>query len=102
MTLERAVEIFLEDVRALNKHWHAYNAVFSYPVEERLPAIGQPILLLQPNEMLLTHTRNAKRDLIPHAQMIEMLDVETNIFETGRQQFARHMREWLDHPVAQR
>ena len=102
MSYERAIEIFMQDIRALPKDWYGYNAVFSYPIEERFPLITQPILLLQANEITLEWTRDARRDLLPHADLIEMLELKESLFEVGYSQFAKHLRNWLDNPVRRR
>jgi len=97
--IERAAEIFLDDIKSLNKYWYAYNAVWTYPVEERFKLLRQPVLLLQPHEMLLENTRNVKRDLLPDATLIEIPGVTRNVFETGTAEFAEHLRAWLDSKV---
>lgn len=94
--IERAARIFLDDIRSLNKSWFAYNAVWSYVPEDRMPKITQPVLLLQPHEMLLNETRAVKRDLLPKADMIEIPGVTRDVFDTGSMEYARHLREWLD------
>lgn len=97
--IERAARIFLDDIRSLNKSWYAYNAVWSYVPEDRLPKITQPVLLLQPHEMLLNETRAVRRDLLPKADMIEIPGVTRDVFDTGPLEYARHLREWLDAPA---
>ncbi|MDX2224753.1 MAG: alpha/beta fold hydrolase [Rhodospirillaceae bacterium] len=97
--IERAARIFLDDVRSLNKSWFAYNAVWSYVPEDRLPRISQPVLLLQPHEMLLNETRAVKRDLLPNATLIEIPGVTRDVFDTGPMDYAKHLRAWLDAPA---
>ena len=96
--IERAARIFIDDIRSLNKSWYAYSAVWQYRPEDRLPKIKQPILLLQPHESLLEETRAAKRDLMPQATLIEMPTVTRYVFDTGAQEYAVHLRAWLDAP----
>ena len=96
MTIDRAARVFLDDIRSLNKGWYAYNAVWSYEPEDRLPKITQPILIVQPHEMLLNETRAAKRELMPNATMVEIPGVTKDVFDLVPQEYAKHMREWLD------
>jgi pimeloyl-ACP methyl ester carboxylesterase len=94
--IERAARIFLDDIRSLNKGWYAYNAVWSYNPEDRLPKITQPVLIVQPHEMLLNETRAAQRELLPKATMVEIPGVTKDVFDLAPQEYARHMRDWLD------
>ena len=72
VSLERAVRMYVEDIHSLDKWWYAYNAVWSYVPEDRLPLITQPILVLQPHESLTERTLQARTELIPHADLIEL------------------------------
>lgn len=98
VTLQRAQRLFHEDVKALGYWWFAYRAVWNWPVEERLPRLEQPVLILEPHEMLLDDTRRAHRDLLPRAAYVELPEIraESRVFETGAPLFAREMRRWLD------
>jgi hypothetical protein len=96
VSVERAAESFLADIRSLDKVWYASNALFAYPTADRLPRLTQPVLLLAPHEALLENTRAARRDLLPRADLIEMQDVTDDVFDTGSTVFARHLRAWLD------
>lgn len=99
VSLESAAEIFLQDVHSLGYWWYAYRAVWSYPFAEQLTRIRQPILVLEPHEMLLEDTRRAHRDLISQATYIEMPEVThpVRVFEIGWASYARELRQWLDH-----
>ncbi len=99
ITIDRAVEIFIGDVQALDSFWYTFSAVTKYPIEERFPLIKQPVLVLQPHEMLLEETRAAKRELLPNADLIEIPEVKTHVFDTGAKQYAKHMRSWLDKEI---
>lgn len=98
VSLERAAKIFLEDIHSLDKSWFAYNAVWTYAPEERLPLIKQPILVLQPHEMLLDETRKARNELMPNADLIELPDITHNVFDTGSKEIGSTMTAWLDSP----
>lgn len=94
--IERAAKIFLDDIRSLDKGWYAYNAVWTFDPDDRLPKITQPILIVQPPESLLNQTREAHRTVLSKATMVEFSDVTKNVFDLIPQDYAKHMREWLD------
>ena len=98
--LKRAAQVFVEAIHPLEKHWHAYSAVWSYPVEERLSALTHPVAILQPHEMLLEDTRRAHAELLPGAHYVEIPEVSKNMLDLAWEQYAREMRLWLDEPVS--
>ena len=98
--LKRAARVFVEALRPLDKHWHAYDAVWSYPVEERLPRLVHPVAIIQPHEMLLDDTRRAHAELLPRAHYVEIPEVSRNMLELAWKQYAREMRPWLDQPLS--
>lgn len=98
VSLERAAKVFLEDIHSLDKSWFAYNAVWTYAPEERFPLVKQPILVLQPHEMLLDETRKARTELMPDADLIELPDITDDVFDTGAEEIGSAMTTWLDSP----
>lgn len=99
VSLERASKVFLEDIHSLDKSWFAYNAVWTYAPEQRFPLVTQPILVLQPHEMLLEETRKAKNELMPSADIIELPNIVDDVFDTGTEEIAEAMTTWLDAPL---
>ena len=96
-SFERGFEQFAAWVPSAGKTWYGFHSVMNYPIEERFALLQQEdVLILQMNEFLLENARRAKRELLPDADMIEMLDVSGRIFETDMEPFARHLRAWLD------
>ena len=98
--LKRAARVFVEAIHPLDRHWYAYDAVWSYPLEERLPRLTHPVAILQTHELLLEDTRRARAELLPHAHYVEIPEVQVNILDLAWRQFAREMRLWLDLPAA--
>ena len=94
--IKRAAQVFAEAIRPLDKHWHAYDAVWNYPLAQRLPMLTQPVAILQTHELLLEDTRRAHAELLPQAHYVEIPEVQVNILELAWKQFAREMRLWLD------
>lgn len=97
--IKRAAQVFAEAIRPLDKHWHAYDAVWNYPLAQRLPMLTQPVAILQTHELLLEDTRRAHAELLPQAHYVEIPEVQVNILELAWKQFAREMRYWLDTPA---
>jgi len=97
--LERAARVFAEAIRPLDKHWYAYDAVWNYPLAERLPQLVHPVAILQTHEPLLDETRRAHAELLPQAHYVEIPEVQVNILDLAWKQFAREMRLWLDKPA---
>lgn len=100
VSIERAMKTFVEDVHSTGYWWYAYNAVWSYPIKERLPKLTQPVLILAPHDMLINETRRAHQEALPHATYVELPEVrqESRVFETGWPHYARQMRLWLTEP----
>jgi pimeloyl-ACP methyl ester carboxylesterase len=94
--LERAARLFLEDMHSLDKSWYAYNAVWNYVPEDRLPRITQPVLVLAPHEILLEESRQAREELLPEAELVELPDVIDDVFDTGPEAISAALIEWLD------
>jgi len=98
VSVDRAAKVFLEDIHSLDKSWFAYKAVWSYAPEEQFPKITQPILVLQPHELLTEQTLKAREEVIPHADLIELPDIVDDVFDTGPQEIADALSGWLDSP----
>ena len=101
--MERATRAFVEDLHSTGYWWYAYHAVWQYPVEERFALIEQPIFILEPHEMDLEETRQAHRELVPHADYKEIPQIKerSRVFDLGWPYFAKELRGWLDRPVQQ-
>lgn len=98
VSMERATRVFLEDIHSLGYWWYAYVGVWNYPIADRLVRLEAPVLILQPHEMLLEETRRIHREVIPHADYVELPDVQhpVRVFETGSRAIGEAMRSWLD------
>jgi len=99
VSVARAARSFLEDMHSLDKYWFAYNAVWSYPIEERFRELQHPLLILQPHELLLEETRRVHAELIPQAHYVEIPQIVDDVFDTGWAEYAQELRRWLDAPV---
>jgi len=99
VSVARAARSFLEDIHSLDKYWFAYQAVWSYPIEERFRKLQHPMLILQPHELLLEETRRVHAELVPQAHYVEIPEIVDDVFDTGWAEYARELRRWLDAPV---
>lgn len=95
--IERAAQIWAERAKPLHRYWWPYEGVWTYPIEERLAAITQPVLVVQPHETLLEHSRAAAR-LIPDARVVELPEMTRDIFEPegGVMRIAEALRPFFD------
>jgi pimeloyl-ACP methyl ester carboxylesterase len=94
--IDRAVRVFVDAVRTLDHRFLATRAVLAYPTGERLRQITQPVLIVQPHEMLLEPTRRAHREIFPKAEMVEIPGVTKDVFDLAAKEYAATMRGWLD------
>ena len=94
----RAARVFLEDIRSLDKYWYGYDAAWRFEPEVRLPMIGQPLLVLQPHEPFKDLSLKAHREIIPHADLIELPSVTDDVFDTGSEEIGAALVKWLDKP----
>lgn len=95
--IERAAQIWAERAKPLHRYWWPYEGVWTYPVEDRLAQIMQPVLIVQPYEPLLEHSRAAAR-LIACARIVELPGMDRDIFEPqgGVMRIAQALRAFYD------
>ena len=98
VSLERASKIFLEDIHSLDKSWYAYNAVWSYEPENQFPKLTQPVLVLQPHELLTEATLKAQKEILTGSDLIELPEITDDVFDTGPEEIGAAMTAWLDTP----
>jgi pimeloyl-ACP methyl ester carboxylesterase len=94
--IDRAAEIFAERARPLHRYGWAYEGVWSYPVAERLREMRHTTLVVQPDEMLTEHSRQAA-EIIPDALYVSLPDLTRDIFEPGAglAELTRTLRQFL-------
>lgn len=97
IAIDRAAQIWAERAKPLHRYWWPYEGVWTYPVEQRLAQIAQPVLIVQPHEPLLEHSKAAAA-LIPDARIIELPGMVRDIFEPagGVARIARALRAFYD------
>lgn len=94
--VEAAADMFIERARSLHRYWWPYEAVYTYPIQERLSRLTQPTLVLQPHEELLEPSRQAA-SYIPDCVFKGLPDLQRDIFapEVGVAILAKELREFL-------
>ena len=92
--LRRAAELYMDKAKPMDRYWWSYRGVWTYEVEERFPLITQPLLVIQPHELLLQSSRDAAA-LVSDARVVELPELSTDVFEIGIEQFARELRNFL-------
>jgi pimeloyl-ACP methyl ester carboxylesterase len=97
--LDRAARQWVDKLRTLDRSSWAYIGVWGYAYEDRLPRIGQPVLLLQPHEDLLEESKAAAR-LIPDHTIVELPRFDRDIFDLPEavDAIGTQMRAFLDFP----
>lgn len=95
VTLEQAIKIFQERMRAGDTEWWAYQPVFTYPSVERFPMVTQPMAFLNPHGVLYQETLDAARDN-PNATLVDLPQLDHGVFSVGSDIIAEETRKVLD------
>ena len=85
--MARSFEMFVEQLRhgeAMNAGFHAG---FTYPVEERFPAVTHPTTIIASQSMLVEPSRRAA-SLIPQAKLVERLDITRAVLDEAAEPIA--------------
>ena len=82
LSLERAFECFVDELRVYPRDWWAHASLFEYDARPRLAAVGHPILVINPTGALAEASRAAAR-VMPHATVVEMPSLTGAIFDLG-------------------
>ncbi len=95
VSLERGAEHFADHVQSGPRGWWAYHSVFSYPAEQRLPLVRQPVLVPNTHGSLEEQTR-AAAELFPDVELVEIPELSHGIFDVGVGRLAQVSRNFLD------
>jgi len=86
---------FTEIMRAGPRSWWGFNAVFNYPMRERLPSLSQPVLTLALQERLGAASREAAA-LVAHGRCAEMPELSGAALDFAADRLASAAREFFD------
>ncbi|HEX7873083.1 MAG TPA: alpha/beta fold hydrolase [Sphingobium sp.] len=97
MTLDDAAEMWIEKLKPLDRTAWAYEGVWSYNYEGRLPLLTHPVLVLQPDESIAAQSLAAAA-IIPHAQVERLAGIDRDIFHAPHAlaPLTAAMRRYLD------
>lgn len=84
-----------EPFRAGPNSWWGHNAAFNYPFRERLPLVDKPILVLNPNDDLVEHSRHAM-PLMKDGRIHELPDYAHGMMDVHTPEIAKILRGFLD------
>jgi pimeloyl-ACP methyl ester carboxylesterase len=95
-TLEMTHRNYTEKLRAdPDKSYWALQALARYPIEESLPMVKQPILILQSKDTLYDHPALAKA-LQPRVRIVERVDLGNGLFDVDPQGLAAAILAFLN------
>lgn len=95
VTLERGFRNFVDELKAWPDGARAHQAMFDYDSDARLPLVGQPVLVLNP-EGHLAHPSRRAAALLPASTVEEMPDVSGPVLELAPDRIARSIAAWAD------
>ena len=66
--------------------------------EKALPALVDTLAKLDPapHEILLEESRQAREELLPESDLVELPNVIDDVFDTGPEAISKALIEWLD------
>jgi pimeloyl-ACP methyl ester carboxylesterase len=92
---EELLARFADALRGAPRAAWAFDAVFRYPFEERLPRVRQPTLALVVEETIAPNSRAAAA-LLPDARVVELADLDGRALDTAPRRLADQLRTFLD------
>lgn len=82
LSLSRAQDFFIEEMRSKQHRHEGFKAAFAYPYEERFKLLKKPTTVIASNSYLHDITCKAART-IANAKLVEHLNIETAIMDLG-------------------
>jgi len=94
ISIERAYENFIDQVKNMPVSWYGFYSMFNYPSEERLPLLQHVPLIINDVSSLTEPTKIAT-SLVENSEYIELSDVKGGIFELNTDQIISHVSGYL-------
>lgn len=88
----RALELWVESLRAGPRYNDIFQAAFAYDVDAALGRSSAPIHLIATKSGLLEPTRQANR-ILKNGRLTEVMEITGNVFETGAAVIANTIRD---------
>jgi pimeloyl-ACP methyl ester carboxylesterase len=95
----RGAENFADQLQSLDRGWWAYHSVFSYPAQDRLPLVRQPVLVPLIADSLQLNTLAATA-LFANVTVEDLTDIQRSFFVVGADRLASLCRRFLDSGTA--
>lgn len=95
LSLERGQEHFNDSMQCYPNCWEAYHAVFTYPAEERLAEIEQPVLLIT-NAGSLKEETEAARNYLKDSTLVHIPEITLGGFDLHTGKLANIVRAFLN------
>ncbi|HXQ64439.1 MAG TPA: alpha/beta hydrolase [Steroidobacteraceae bacterium] len=96
MSLEQLADDFADALHnGPNASW-AVRAAYAWAAHDRLPLVGQPVLVLRPRDALWEPTLRAE-PLLPTARWQDLGELGAGLFGVAPEVVAARVREFLDH-----
>ncbi|MDJ0656975.1 MAG: alpha/beta hydrolase [Xanthomonadales bacterium] len=93
-SLERAHQLFVEQLRAGSRSNWGFLAAFEFPAESCLAGVGTPARVVATASPLLEGTRRAA-DLMPAAELVELPEIRGAAFEAHAEEIADQVNAFL-------
>lgn len=94
--LERALQMFVDQLGSSTRDWYCFHAAFTYDCIGRFADITTPTTIIATQSPLQGATR-AAAEAISDAMLIEDPGITTSVFEQGAESIAAHIGKVLDH-----
>lgn len=95
ISIERAYENFIDQVKNMPVSWYGFYSMFNYPSEDRLPLLQHVPLIINDTSSLTEPTKIAM-SLVHNSEYVELEDVKGGIFELNTDQIIGHVSRYLD------
>jgi pimeloyl-ACP methyl ester carboxylesterase len=94
VSLERGFEAFVDELRAYPHDWWAHDAAFGFDVEAAFADVQQPVLVLNPANMLAQASRRAAWAL-PDSHLVDLPLLHNAPLDVGAEELAERIDEFL-------
>lgn len=95
VSLERTRQHFNDMMKSYPHTWRGYRASFTYPSEERIKHIRQPVLLMSVDGSLKEEIKTAS-SVFPHAEDVHLYDFTSGVLDLGPEVIAVESRKFPD------
>lgn len=93
--LSRAFDLFVEHLRGGTHDYFAFEAAFTYHCEEKFAEIGRWVDVIATQSALLEPSR-AAASVLQNVRLLEALNIESPVFETGAESISKRILSVLD------